>query len=476
MGDEVRIGSASGTTQVPNSEAVSNKAEKATFLGRAVENLSPLTDTFEVISDQFKRSDTERNLDTHPPLLNEYHKFESGDSADKESYTRVDRTASEYLHFNAEDGGIREGYSRPSLPASDYKQFENGQVRETYSRPAEKPEEPLYSEPEVRGGPPKVVKAVVDLGCKIFKAVNSQRDGVDFHKADGQTRTYNFQRNLGAGNYKNALIAEKVKVTIDDTGKEVQKTTQRVILVMEMNAEEQKSDIDVQSEIKINTRLNEINKEDKKTNQNTLSHVAIAKPITYQGETAFSAKLMKGGALNKHINSLNDTQKDHVASEMCKGIQELHQNGIIHRDIKLDNYLVDEKLNVKISDMGKAFLETDGAHATATFAPTNPPGTGLTTWNKKADVYQLGIALFQLYTGNNNMEQFRAMMAPNLTPQERKDPDKFYAARDEGVALGHWEGTELINPPEKREFILRMLDQDPNNRPNMDEVVKFFEK
>ncbi len=516
MGD-IRI----NAPQVRQAQASSQEISQATFLGRVFSNLSSIKQKFVTISSLFKEKigDLKELLSRNSDLkfsaksiveekvndkgnevlgtkllepIGLQRSFKSNPVYEKNQY-------SEFVPLEPQ-----EKYSRPELP-NDYRKFNRNEVAiEQYSKPEtlEKYTHPShlrdiniekYSNPEV-----EKYTYPVNLGAsqpshnspinqtaqkaslyvsKVYNKIFEQREAIDFHKSDGQVRTYVPLEILGEGNYKAALKVDKVKIALDSFGNEIKKVSTRVLLVMDSTTATQKKDIDVQAEIKVNNRLREIYKEGKKDGVDHLPHVSIAKPIAYNGEVAFSSKLMAGGALNSKIAMLNEGMKDQVAEDMCKGLQELHQNGIIHRDIKTDNFLIDTQGNVKIADMGKAFFEDEGAHDTTTFAPIRPPGLkAVTEWDKKADIYQLGVALFQVYSGQDNVHQLRAMMAPNLSPEERKDPAKFYAARNEGVERGTWAGIENIAPPQKKEFILRMLDSDPDKRPDIDEVVKFFSK
>lgn len=502
--------------QVRSAQAGSQEISQATFLGRVFSNLNSIKQKFETIANLFK----EKVADIKELLSrNSDHKFSAKSIVEE----KVNGKGSEVLGTRLlEPIGLQrsfksnpvyeknqysefkplepqEKYSRPEFPDKYNKFNPNEAVNEQYSKPEtqekyiqphqrdiySKPEQEKYTDPVILGAPRplnnsplnQAVQKVSLYLSQVYNKLFEKNEAIDFHKADGQARTYVPLEILGQGNYKAALKVDKVKFALDAFGNEIKKVSTRVLLVMDSSAATQKNDIDVQAEIKVNTRLREIYKEGKRSGIDNLPHVSIAKPITYNGEVAFSSKLMNAGSLSSQITFLDAGLQDKVAEDMCKGVQELHHNGIIHRDIKADNFLIDAQGNVKIADMGKAFFEDEGAHDTATFAPTRPPGlNSVKEWNRNADIYQLGVALFQVYSGMDNVHNLRAIMAPTLTPEERKNPAKFYAARNEGVENGTWIGIENIMPPEKREFILRMLDSDPDKRPDIDEVVRFFSK
>jgi len=48
--------------------------------------------------------------------------------------------------------------------------------------------------------------------------------------------------------------------------------------------------------------------------------------------------------------SLSETRT--IFGELCLGIGYLHGEGVVHRDLKLENVLLDERCRVKIADLG----------------------------------------------------------------------------------------------------------------------------
>lgn len=93
-----------------------------------------------------------------------------------------------------------------------------------------------------------------------------------------------------------------------------------------------------------------------------------------------------------------------IMLQISSAISHAHQNNIIHRDIKPQNILIDNKGNVKITDFGiaVALTSTTITHTNSVMgsvhyiSPEQAKG-GLAT--KKSDIYSLGIVMFELLTG-----------------------------------------------------------------------------
>jgi len=91
-----------------------------------------------------------------------------------------------------------------------------------------------------------------------------------------------------------------------------------------------------------------------------------------------------------------------VFSQILEAVHYTHSNGIVHRDIKLENILVDKSMNIKLADFG--FATNDHIDRLDSFlgspaymAPEILEGK---IYNgKKTDIFALGVVLFGLVCG-----------------------------------------------------------------------------
>ncbi|KAM0671754.1 serine/threonine kinase [Ordospora colligata] len=110
--------------------------------------------------------------------------------------------------------------------------------------------------------------------------------------------------------------------------------------------------------------------------------------------------------LNKFIRNkkMSTANIKHVFLQITKGICYMHSKGIMHRDLKSANILIDQNLNVSIADFGmarrttKAGIYTPGMVTLWYRAPEIL--LGRPTYTYAVDVWSMGCVLVEMYLGS----------------------------------------------------------------------------
>jgi len=105
-----------------------------------------------------------------------------------------------------------------------------------------------------------------------------------------------------------------------------------------------------------------------------------------------------------------------IVPQICDALQYAHDEGIVHRDVKPENILIDKKGRVKIADFGLAKL-LGASHPEMTLTGTHQVmGTlrymapeqmeGPKEIDHRADIYSLGVVFYELLTGELPLGRF----------------------------------------------------------------------
>jgi eukaryotic-like serine/threonine-protein kinase len=170
-----------------------------------------------------------------------------------------------------------------------------------------------------------------------------------------------------------------------------------------------------------------------------------------------SMEYFHGTSLKEYIKrsgSLSLMQAYNIASQICDGLEEAHKQGVIHRDLKSQNIIINPSGHLKIIDFGLAHTaHLQGMTATGLImgtpeymAPEQVAGKRV---DERADIYSLGIILYELFTGK---VPFSGDSAIAVGFMQMKDPPQ----------PPHEINPQI--PPEIESVILKCLEKEPNGR------------
>jgi len=115
---------------------------------------------------------------------------------------------------------------------------------------------------------------------------------------------------------------------------------------------------------------------------------------------------VKGHDLKKQIESgpLKIDEAINITQQIADGIHAAHEKGIVHRDIKSANIMLDEKGRVKILDFGLAKLSgsstlTQKGTTLGTVAYMSPEQASGKKVDFRSDIWSLGVILYEMISG-----------------------------------------------------------------------------
>uniref|UniRef100_A0A0E0IN43 non-specific serine/threonine protein kinase n=1 Tax=Oryza nivara TaxID=4536 RepID=A0A0E0IN43_ORYNI len=175
---------------------------------------------------------------------------------------------------------------------------------------------------------------------------------------------------------------------------------------------------------------------------------------------------MSGGSvydyLHKHKGVFKLPALLGVVMDVSKGMSYLHQNNIIHRDLKTANLLMDENGTVKVADFGVARVKAQSGVMTAetgTYRWMAPEVIEHKPYDHKADVFSFGILMWELLTGKIPYEYLTPLQAAVGVVQKGLRPTIPKNA--------HAKLSELLQ---------KCWQQEPAERPDFSEILETLQR
>ncbi|KAL4562984.1 hypothetical protein LXL04_027015 [Taraxacum kok-saghyz] len=190
---------------------------------------------------------------------------------------------------------------------------------------------------------------------------------------------------------------------------------------------------------------------------------ACKKPPVY----CIIMEYMSQGTLRMYLNkkepySLSTETVLRLALDISRGMEYLHSQGVVHRDLKSNNLLLNDEMRVKVADFGTSCLETQTQESKGnmgTYRWMAPEMVKEKPYTRKVDVYSFGIVLWELITALLPFQGMTPVQAAFAVAEKNERPPLPASCQP---ALAH--------------LIKRCWAAEPSKRPDFTEIVQALEK
>ncbi|XP_078441729.1 serine/threonine-protein kinase STY46-like isoform X2 [Wolffia australiana] len=327
-----------------------------------------------------------------------------------------------------------DGYSLDVFVVSGWPDEATGQLRRAIQREIYKKDAPQVHHPVFRI--PEESSAVEEKG---LEPVQIPTDGTDVWELD--VKQLKFGDKIASGTYgdlyKGTYCSQDVAIKVlkpDRITKDMQKEFAQEVYIMR-----------------------------KIRHKNVVQFIgACTRPPNLYIVTEF----MSGGSVYDYLHKQRGVFKlpalIRVALDISRGMSYMHQNNIIHRDLKTANLLIDEHEVVKVGDFGVARVKNQSGVMTAetgTYRWMAPEVIEHKAYDHKADVFSFGIVLWELLTAKLPYEYLTPLQAAVGVVQKELRPV-----------------IPKSTTPKLKELLERCWQQDPSLRPDFSEIIDLLQQ
>jgi tetratricopeptide (TPR) repeat protein len=142
-----------------------------------------------------------------------------------------------------------------------------------------------------------------------------------------------------------------------------------------------------------------------------ITHASVCRVFdvneTDGGIVFYTMELVVGedlASLLRRVGRLPSDKVVDIARQLCAGLLAAHARGVLHRDLKPGNILIDDRGQVKITDFGIAISRGDAELHRLTGTPgymAPEQRVQGATLSERTDLYALGVVLYELLTGRH---------------------------------------------------------------------------